>query len=112
MIPLSGLKGPVILKCDVQGAEADVLAGAARLLKLVDVVIIEFWPYGLKRFGTDFEELLSFFSQFHYGARFDYRDVTSIQLVPIHELVGQLKEFYANDTGIKHYDLVLSKKSF
>jgi FkbM family methyltransferase len=112
MIPLSGLKSPVILKCDVQGAETDVLAGAAKLLNLVDVVIIEFWPYGLKRCGANFEELVSFFSRFHFGARFDSMDETSIQLVPIHELVGQLREFYANDTGIKHYDLVLSKKSF
>jgi FkbM family methyltransferase len=112
MIPLSGLKSPVILKCDVQGAEADVLAGAAKLLNLVDVMIIEFWPYGLKRFGTNFEELLSFFPQFHYGARFNSKDEVSIRPVPIHELIGQLREFYANDTGIKHCDLVLSKKSF
>ncbi len=112
IIPLSGLKRPVIITCDVQGAEADVLAGSTKLLELVDVMIIEFWPYGLKRAGTNIDELLSFLSRFPYGARFDSMDAVSIRLGPISELMGELKRIYKEETGIRHLDLVLSKKPF
>jgi FkbM family methyltransferase len=111
LIPFSGLKRPVIITCDVQGAETDALAGATQLLNLADVVIIEFWPYGLKRAGANLDELLSMISRFPYGSRFDAMDKTSIHLVPIRELTEQLRQFYyAKETGISHYDLVLSKE--
>lgn len=112
LIPLSGLKKPVVISCDVQGAETDTLAGATKLLELTDFLIIEFWPYGLKRAGADLDELLSKFSLFSYGARFDSMDKTSVHLIPIQELVEQLKQIYARETSIQHYDLVLSKKPF
>jgi len=112
MIPSSGLKSPVIIACDVQGAEADVLAGSTRLLEAVDVLIIEFWPYGLRRTGANVDELLSFFSRFPHGARFDSMDTGSIHTVPISELVEQLKRLYREETGIKHFDLLLSKKPY
>lgn len=112
MIPLTGLKSPVILKCDVQGSETDVLAGATKLLTLVDVMIIEFEPYALKRCGANLNELLSFFSQFQYGARYDSMDTSATRLVPINELMEPLRKYYAEDVGISHYDLVLSKKMF
>jgi FkbM family methyltransferase len=36
-----GLQGPMLLKLDVQGSEADILRGGATALKAVDVVIVE-----------------------------------------------------------------------
>ncbi len=110
LLPASGLKSPVILKCDVQGAEADVLAGATGLLDRIDVIVTEFWPYGLKRAGADINEMMSCFSRFSYGARFDVMDKASIKLLPIAEVVEQLKRFHAEETGIAHCDVVLSKK--
>ena len=110
IIPLSGLKSPVIIACDVQGAEADVLAGSTKLLESVDVMIIEFWPYGLRRAGANIDELLSLLSRFPYGTRFDSMDTVSIRMVPTPELVEQLKRIYKEETGIRHFDLVLSKK--
>lgn len=112
LIPLSGLKKPVVISCDVQGAETDTLAGATKLLEHTDVLIIEFWPYGLKRAGANLDELFSNFSPFSYGARFDSMDKTSVHLIPIQELIGQLRQIYAKETSIQHYDLVLSKKPF
>lgn len=112
IIPLSGLRGPVVIVCDVQGAEADVLAGAAKLLDSVDVMIIEFWPYGLKRAGANIDELLSFLSLFPHGARFDSMGSTPIHTEPVSELVEQLRRIYKEEAGIRHFDLVLSKKSF
>lgn len=112
LIPLSGLKKPVIIACDVQGAETDTLAGAVKLLNLVDVMIIEFWPYGMKRAGANLDELLTLISVFPHGARYDSMDKTSVHLIPIGELTGQLRQLYASETGIRHYDIVLSKTPF
>jgi FkbM family methyltransferase len=112
MIPLSGLKSPVVLKVDVQGAEGEVLAGSKKLLGIVDVLVVEFWPYGIKRAGTSIDEFLSLIAVFPYGAHFDARDKNSIRLISIEELIKQLREIYSREQGIQHYDLVLSKKPF
>jgi FkbM family methyltransferase len=112
LIPLSNLKHPVVVTCDVQGSEVDALTGATKLLGLVDVMIIEFWPYGLKRAGADLDKFLSIIACFSYGAKFASMDETSIRLIPIQELVEQLRRIYAEEGGIFHYDVVLSKKLF
>jgi FkbM family methyltransferase len=50
-----GIDSVQFLKIDVQGAEAKVVGGAARLLqRSADcIVMTEFWPYGLSRSGSD-----------------------------------------------------------
>jgi FkbM family methyltransferase len=110
MVPVSGLKQPVVLKCDVQGAEVDVLVGAAQLLAQTQVLISEFWPYGLKRAGASVDELAAAISGFPYGARFDVEGKASPRLVPVKELIEQMKRFYAEETGIAHWDVLLAKK--
>ncbi len=48
------------IKIDVQGAEAQVLAGTTETLERHPhvEVLIEFWPQGLRRFGTDPTDLV------------------------------------------------------
>lgn len=44
----------VLVKIDVQGAEGSVIGGATRFLKENNVMLImEFWPYGIKNIGRD-----------------------------------------------------------
>jgi len=112
LIPLSNLKHPVVMTCDVQGAEVDALGGATQLLESVDVMIIEFWPYGLKRAGADLEKFFSIIAGFPCGANFYSMDETTVRLIPIRELVEQLRRIYTEESGILHYDVVLAKKPF
>jgi FkbM family methyltransferase len=48
-----------LISLDVQGAEGLVLEGADQTLRNNDVkILMEFWPYGLRNFGTDPRELI------------------------------------------------------
>jgi FkbM family methyltransferase len=53
------------LKIDVQGWEAAALTGGRNLLKNNrDIILfLEFWPFGLRRAGTDPEQLLSYLGE-------------------------------------------------
>ncbi|MES2953244.1 MAG: FkbM family methyltransferase [Patescibacteria group bacterium] len=41
------------IKMDVQGAEGKVLEGGLETARKAKVMLIEFWPYGLRNLGTD-----------------------------------------------------------
>jgi FkbM family methyltransferase len=55
------LNGPLAVKIDTQGAEPFVVSGGKKTLSRADLVISEFWPYGMVRLGGDPEELIKFF---------------------------------------------------
>ena len=52
---------PDFIKIDVQGAEKAVLSGLVRTLaECKDIqLLLEFWPYGMRQFGTDPSDVLS-----------------------------------------------------
>jgi FkbM family methyltransferase len=52
------LKKPLVAKIDVQGAELMVLRSAGAVLESIDVMVLEFWPYGLRRMGAGGDALL------------------------------------------------------
>jgi FkbM family methyltransferase len=52
------IAGPLAVKIDVQGAEAAVIAGGRRTLAPAQLLIMEFWPYGIVRQGADPGEVL------------------------------------------------------
>lgn len=109
LVPLDGLKHPIVLKADVQGAEAEVFLGAAQLLEVVDIVILEFWPYGLKRAGSDIDTFLKSISRFKFGAQLEVLNADTIKVKPIAEVVAELREFYNQEANFLHLDVLLSK---
>jgi FkbM family methyltransferase len=56
----AALRQPVVVKMDVQGSEGQIFAGGKRLLRDCALVFFEFWPYSMKRFGADIEDLTGF----------------------------------------------------
>ncbi len=54
------LQAPMLLKIDAQGAELDIIAGAERIMHLVDVVIVEATFFSFNRKQPLFDETLSF----------------------------------------------------
>lgn len=56
---------PLAVKIDTQGAEPFVVAGGREILAAADLLVIEFWPYGMKRLGGDPNEVIALLSGFH-----------------------------------------------
>lgn len=54
-----GLEPPYLLKADVQGAEREVIAGAAKTLRRAAAVLAEISFFGFYHGGTAFEELVA-----------------------------------------------------
>jgi FkbM family methyltransferase len=102
---------PIILKVDTQGAEVKVLSGARNFLKEVDYLIMEYWPYGLKKIGDSPELLLSQMNHFSWGAVFDDTQSSLPKLSPIGELVNYL-EAWSEQAGKDHLDILLSRNPF
>ena len=91
---------------DVQGHEAQVLAGARCILEAGVPMVLEYWPYGLQRAGnvTDVPALLSKF----YTSYIDLGDSStgrkcSGELLPI----ASLPELVNSLRGIEHTNLLL-----
>ena len=102
------LASPVLLKVDVQGAEARVLRGAAGILGAVDHVFCEYWPYGLVRMGDTAAAFFEALSGFGYGC------IVSPDGAPPLEPVGQLlprvqQAIPAEGGSTAHLDLLLSR---
>ena len=103
------LPKPFVLKCDVQGGEVHILRGAECILKEIDFMIIEFWPYGLLRAGTSVESFFSMLKDFRYGLIIDDNTVKAQHFRPIGEVILQMKNLIDDEYSTDHRDLILAK---
>ncbi len=88
---------------DVQGHEAHVLRGASELLRSDVPIVIEYWPYGLRRAGG-LETLHSLIAE-HYAYVIDLRsrDEQPPRLLPADHL-PRLESEYGWGDGGDHVD--------
>jgi FkbM family methyltransferase len=56
---------PLVIKIDVQGAEARVIGGAPRTFGEADLIFLEWYPYALARAGGDPGQVISLISTFN-----------------------------------------------
>jgi len=110
LIDAGSLAGPVLVKVDVQGAEAQALAGGAALFGRADIALLEFWPYGLRRLGTDPAALVAALQRhFGYAALLaDDQRPETVRLAPTGDLAGALLAAEEQNRTVA-LDLVLSK---
>ena len=54
------IKGALAIKIDTQGSEPFVFAGGKQTLERADLLIQEFWPYGMGRMGGDVEQVIRY----------------------------------------------------
>ncbi len=80
---------PDLIKMDIQGAEVAALSGMRRTLAHPDLVLFcEFWPYGLRRYGTEPRQFLD--ALIEAGLEIHEIDEESQSIVPV-RLRGTLR---------------------
>jgi hypothetical protein len=110
LVEADALTAPVVVKMDIQGAEPLALAGGPKTMAAADVLLMEYWPYGLKRLGArlaEFHDALG--ALFPFGAMLD--EETPVEAVaprPFAEIRAALEAFAARNT-IEATDVALSK---
>lgn len=108
VLDASKLRGPIVMKIDVQGSEVRVLRGAERLLPELDALIIEFWPYGLRRVGDSPEDFIELVRRFPFGIAFDDSAAVS-KLQPAERVLEAMRALAQDRDNPGWLDLVFSR---
>jgi FkbM family methyltransferase len=58
------IDGALAVKIDIQGAEPFAIAGGPKTLARADLVIMEFWPHGMRELGSDPGMMIEFVGGF------------------------------------------------
>ncbi len=106
---LGAIRTPVdFVKLDVQGAEEGAMRGMEQVLALSpDVTVaVEFWPYGMARFGTDVRGVLPYYRSLGYRIRAHHPDRDRPVELADDEILGLCDEW----DGFGHADLVLRRE--
>lgn len=90
-----GLRGPYVIKADVQGAELQALAGAARTLRETEAVILEVSLFGLYIGGPEFYDVISKLKQFGFVAY----DLFGFLYRPLDHALSQLDIVFVREEG-------------
>ncbi|MGB8295402.1 MAG: hypothetical protein WCG85_08240 [Polyangia bacterium] len=87
--------GALAVKVDTQGAEPFVLSGGRRIFERADLVIMEFWPYGIKRMGANVEEIVEYFERKFDALMISRGDEKLGCAIPIKRAAAYLRRFGA-----------------
>jgi hypothetical protein len=94
-------------KVDTQGAEPLVLAGGEGTLSRAGLVILEFWPFGMRRMGGSPDEVIAFAAR-HFPLGIIVRDGQHAEEPrPVRALVPELRDLVATAGENRFVDLVL-----
>ncbi len=106
---LPAIRPPVdFVKLDVQGAEAAAIRGMEQLLASSPdaTVALEYWPYGMERFGTDVSSVLPYYRHLGYVVRANHPDHDRPVDLDDWEILALCGEW----DGFGHADLVLRRR--
>jgi len=115
----SSLKAPVVVKIDAQGAEAHIVKGAASILRRTEILVLEFWPYGMRRMGGPVDYLLDALqTQFSGGCLLAERDwmspsttITAATFRPIAAVMADLRKLYEDVNSVEQVDVVFCRQT-
>lgn len=101
----------LVIKMDTQGAEPLIFTGGKATLAKADLIIAEFWPWGMHRMGVNADPVISFVEETQRGGYLlrHGQDVASAAYVPSADIVRELRAMAADPTEHAQLDLVLVK---
>ncbi len=104
------LRRPIVVKIDTQGAEPLVVAGGSRLLAETSLLILEFWPHGMRGLGGDVEALIAFLDRtFSSGFVLAGERDTAVIWEPIAVVSDRLRRFARETRGRRYLDVGVRK---
>lgn len=110
LVEADSLVHPVVMKLDIQGAEPFALDTGAAVFRETDLLLTEYWPYGLARLGHDplgflkrLAALYPFAAQLPDGALPE-----EIEFKPSEEVVARLAHFGA-EGAIEATDIAFAR---
>jgi hypothetical protein len=60
---------PLAIKIDAEGSEYHIYKGGRNIIRLADLMVMEYWPYGINNLGGDADELITMMMEdFGYAA--------------------------------------------
>ena len=77
---------PLAVKIDTQGAEPFVAAGGREIISQAQLLVIEFWPYGMSRLGADPNQVIDLLREFK-SLRIAVNEDEDVSEMPIEEAV-------------------------
>jgi FkbM family methyltransferase len=107
---LRALRPPVdFIKIDVQGVEEAAVRGMERLLADSPnaTVAVEYWPYGMERFGSDVGQMLTYYRRLGYVVWAHHPEHDRPVILSDEEILELCSEW----DGYGHADLVLQRGS-
>lgn len=112
MLATQALALPLLMKADIQGSERFIVEGGSETLRHTELLVIEFWPYGLRRLGADplifFDQLVAYFDlgclEGNVPRRADW-----VAAAGLRTKIAHFTEHAPSHQGI---DLILAKNAF
>jgi FkbM family methyltransferase len=110
----SWIQHPFVVKMDTQGAEVEIVRGGEVTISQADLVVLEFWPAGIRLFGSDLSWFFDYISKtFKRGAFVPGTEIISLpeesSFRPIQQLISGLKTFSQNSLPAEQVDLFLKR---
>lgn len=106
------LRRPLVVKSDTQGAEPAVFAGGGKILATSELLLFEYWPYGMKRLGLNPLTMFPFLLEhFHTGAVTPGDSETRGEFGPISNTIDTLHDLW-NTEEPSYFDVIVSKVPF
>ena len=110
LIPANSVQRPLAIKMDIQGSEPCLFIGGPQLMDTADLLLTEFWPYGMVRLGYDAEVFLEIIRRtFRVGAFVENSTDIAMGMIPINDLIDHVRD-QIKHWNTRHFDLVLAKE--
>lgn len=111
VIDASSIARPLVAKIDTQGAEPRIFAGGRGILSLANLIVLEFWPYMMKRLGGDAGAEIGFLeANFREGSVTQGDSGAAPEWRPIGAVAADLRRYAADDgISVAYFDVMVRK---